>query len=100
MAEPTEDIPYTVDEFAVDNTGDDVASEETKLSPQNALVKALRAYTKKAIIDHNSFDVLNIPQNATPEEKCAVFDEMFNHKGLVAHLRQVEEIINNFVKEN
>lgn len=100
MAEPTEDIPYTAPDFAIDDSSDDVSNGETQLSPQNALVKALRAYTKKAIIDHNSFDVLNIPQNATPEEKCAVFDEMFNHKGLVSHLRQVEEIINNFVKEN
>lgn len=98
--EPTEDIPYTAPDFAIDDSEDSVSDEDKKLSPRNALVKALRAYTKKAIIDHNSFDVLNIPQNATPEEKCAVFDEMFNHKGLVAHLRQIDEIINNFVKEN
>lgn len=99
MAEPTEDIPYTAPDFAISDSAVEVDSEEKKLSPRNALVKELRAYTQKAISDHNSLDVLQIPQNATPEQKIAVFDEMFNNKGLVFHLRQIEQIINDKVKE-
>jgi hypothetical protein len=98
MAE-TEDIDYQIDDFAIDDIPTDT-DEDKKLSPRNALVKELRAYLKKAIGDHNSFDVLNIPQNAKAEDKIAVFDEMFNHKGLVHHLRQIEQIINDKVKEN
>lgn len=98
--EPTEDISGDIDPFAIPEDEAATSTEDKKLSPRNALVKELRAYIKKATADHNSFDVLNIPQNATPEDKCAVFDEMFNHKGIVHHLRQIEGIINDKVKEN
>lgn len=98
--EPTEDITGDIDPFAIPEDEAATTTEDKKLSPRNQLVKALRAYTKEAIASHNSFDILHLPKNATPEDKCAVFDEMFNHKGLVHHLRQVEQIISNHVKEN
>ena len=96
MAEPTEDIPYTVDDFAVDETTDDVASEDTKLSPQNALVKELRQYLKEAELEHNSFDIIDLTEQAkmTPTQQIAV------HKCVVQHLRNIKGIINNKVKEN
>jgi hypothetical protein len=97
--QPTEDVPYNIDDFALEDEsamsmGDEDQTAETKL------IQEIRNYCKKAIAQHNSFDVLQIPQNAKPDEKIAVFDEMFNHKGLVHHLRQIEEIINNKVREN
>jgi hypothetical protein len=97
--EPTEDITGDIDPFALVDE-ERIEEEDKKLNPQNSLIKELRAYCKKAIAEHNSFDVLSLPQNATPEQKVAVFDEMFNHKGLVHHLRQIESIINDKVKEN
>ena len=51
------------------------------------------------INESESTVVLNLPANATPEQKIAVFDEIAIHKGVAMHLRNVEEIINNMVKE-
>jgi hypothetical protein len=97
--EPTEDVPYEIDDFALEDestidNGDEEQTAETKV------IQEIRKYLKDNIASNNSFDVLNLPQNAKPEEKIAVFDEMFNYKGVVHHLRQIEQIINNKVKEN
>lgn len=97
--DPTEDITGDIDPFAIDES-EDVVTDDEDTTVETILIKEIRDYCRKAIADHNTFDVLHLPQNATPEEKCAVFDEMFNHKGLVHHLRQIQEIINNKVKEN
>lgn len=99
QSEDTQYIPSTVDDFAIADE-DSVNTLDDEMTPEKLALKEIRDYCKKAIKDHNSFDVLNLPQNATPEQKCAVFDEMFNHKGLVHHLRQVQQIIENNVKEN
>lgn len=96
--EPNEDVNYEVDSFAIEDLPD-TSDELEGISPESALVQELRAYLDKALAEHNSFDVLHIPQNATPEDKVAVFDEMFNHKGMVHHIRQLQQIINNRVKE-
>lgn len=99
---PTEDITGDIDPFAVEEEDnvDDLRETTEELTVETVLVRDLRKYCKEQILVHNSFDVLNLPQNATPEEKCAVFDEMFNHKGVVHHLRQIQQIINSKVKEN
>lgn len=88
-----------IDDFAIEDAGATTAADED-LTVETRLIKEILDYCKKAIGDHNSFDVLHLPQNATPVEKAAVFDEMFNHKGLVHHLRQIENIIKNKVKES
>lgn len=96
----TEDTPYShIDDFAIEDEDITTAVDEDQTA-ETLLIKEIRKYLKENIAIHNTFDVLNLPQNATPEEKCAVFDEMFNHKGVVHHLRQIELIINDKVKEN
>ena len=92
-----EDIPYNVSDHAIEDVPTDDGDAE--LSAEVKLVKKIRAYLKKAINESSSFDVLNLPANATPEQKIAVFDEIAIHKGVAMHLRNVEEIINNMVKE-
>lgn len=102
---PTEDDDYLisgeVDDFAIeDDTTDDAGVDEEEQTAETKVIQEIRKYLKENIAAHNSFDVLNIPQNAKPEDKIAVFDEMFNHKGVVHHLRQIEQIINSKVREN
>lgn len=92
---PTEDITGDIDPFAIEDEPTSNFDVEDKLTNDDEKLNKILAYVDKAIADHNSFDVLHLPQNATPEEKQAVFDEMFNHKGMVHHLRQIKEIINN-----
>jgi hypothetical protein len=97
---PQEDAPYGgVNPFALADD-DNAALDEEDQTIETELIREIRAYVNNAIAEHNSFDVINMPQNAKPEEKVAVFDEMFNHKGLVHHLRQINAIIDNKVKEN
>lgn len=96
--EPTEDVPYEVDDFA---TSDDEPDTDTPdQTVETVLIKDLRKYLKEAIVEHSSFDAIHVPANATPEQKIAAFDDMAIHKGLVMHLRNVQQIINNKVKEN
>jgi hypothetical protein len=99
--EPTEDIAYDapIDEFAFEDEATIGVAEEEQ-TVETKLTQEILAYCDKAIGEHNSFDVLNIPQNATHEQKIAVFDEMFNHKGLVHHLRQIQAMIKTKVREN
>jgi len=100
-------VSSTVDEFAVADAeildeldGDDADELETDQVVNSSIIKEIEDYCKTAIAESNSFDVLNLPTNATPEQKVAVFDEMFNYKGIVHHLRQIQTIINNKIKEN
>lgn len=97
MAE-TEDIPYTAPDFATPD--EEQESEEVVLSKDSALVKAVRKYLQDAIKNHSSFDVINLPANATPEQKIAAFDDMAIHKGLVMHLRSLQQVLNNIIEEN
>lgn len=103
---PTEDEDYLisgeVDDFAFEDENSPTAgiTEEEDQTAETKVIQEIRKYLKENIAAHNSFDVLNIPQNAKPEDKIAVFDEMFNHKGVVHHLRQIENIINSKVREN
>lgn len=92
-----EDIPYNISDHAIEDTKVDTSDAE--LSAEAKLVKKIRAYLKNAIAESESSVVLNLPANATPEQKIAVFDEIAIHKGVAMHLRNVEEIINNMVKE-
>lgn len=92
-----EDIPYNISDHAIEDAPTDTT--EAELSAENRLVKRIRAYLKGAISESKSFDVLQLPANATPEQKIAVFDEIAIHKGVAMHLRNIEEIINNMVKE-
>lgn len=101
-------VSSTVDEFAVADAEildelDPEADEddlETDQIVNKSIIDEIQAYCKTAIAEYNSFDVLQLPTNATEEQKLAVYDEMFRYKGLVHHLRQIQTIITNKVEEN
>lgn len=111
MAEhQTEDDPYLVsavvddfavaDEAALDEVDDDTSDlAETSIVVNQSIIDEIEEYCNTAIAETNSFDILQLPTNATEEQKLAVYDEMFRYKGLVHHLRQIQTIIQNKVKE-
>lgn len=111
MPGQTEDEPYLVssvvdnfaveDEAAMDELDDDDTSDlaETGELVNGSIIDEIEEYCKTAIAESNSFDVLQLPTNPTPEQKLAVYDEMFRYKGLVHHLRNIQTIIQNKVKE-
>lgn len=93
----TEDIPYEVDEFALEDTT--LESDPEDQTAETTLIRKIRSYLKTEIQKSTTFDVINLPANATPEQKIAAFDEMAIHKGVAMHLRNVQQIINDMVKE-
>lgn len=97
--EPTEDISYEISDFAIADDVADVVSDD-ELTAETMLIREIRKYLDQAIAEHNTFDVINLPANAKPEDKIAAFDDMAIHKGLVMHLRGVQNIINGKVREN
>lgn len=95
--EPTEDVPYNVSDFA---TEDQEQDDDEDQSNDSRLVKALRTYLKNAIKDANTLDVLDLPKNATVGDKVAAFNEAAIHKGVVFHLRNLQQEIDNTIREN
>lgn len=95
----TEDIEYnSVDEFAIADEEKEADEEEQTTDTQ--MIKAVRKYLREEIIKSNTLDVLNLPQNATVSDKIAAYNEAAIHKGLVMHLRNLQQEINNIIKEN
>jgi hypothetical protein len=102
---PTEDEDYLisgeVDDFAIeDENADEAGVGDEDQTAETKVIQEIRTYLKTAIAEHNTFDVIELQNNATPEQKIAAFDMMAIHKGLIMHLRNVQTIINNKVKEN
>lgn len=97
--QPTEDVPYEIDQFAIEDESTIAVAEEDQTA-ETKVIQEIRDYLKAEIYAQNSFDSVNLPANAKPEDKIAVFDEIAIHKGLAMHLRNVLEIINNKVREN
>jgi hypothetical protein len=96
-----EDTQYlhdgTVDDFAIeddDPTG--VQADEADQTVETKLIKEIRQYLKEAKTEHNSFDIIDLTEQAkmTPTQQIAM------HKCVVQHLRNIENIIKNKVKEN
>ena len=101
--QPDEDylISGEVDDFAIeDDISDDAGILDEEQSAETKVIQEIRTYLKTAIEEHNTFDVIELSNNATPEQKIAAFDMMAIHKGLIMHLRNVQTIINNKVREN
>lgn len=96
MAEPTEDIPYEVDDFATPD------EEDKTPDPDQAKKSVLEEISKelaKDIAENNSFDVINTPAGATAEQKIAAFDDIAIHKGLALYLKKYKIMIDNKLKE-
>lgn len=89
-----------VDDFAIEDETDDAGVADEEQTVETKVIQEIRAYLKTAIAEHNTFDVIELANNATPEQKIAAFDMMAIHKGLIMHLRNVQTIINNKVREN
>ncbi len=100
---PQEDAPYIptqVDDFAIedndilDGTVDTGAGEE--LATETQLIKDIRIYLKEAESEHNTFDIIDLTEQAkmTPTQQIAV------HKLVVKHLRNIGAMINEKVREN
>lgn len=98
MAEPTEDIDYTsVDGFAL--ADDDTPKGADVDQPNKSVLITLSKELQRDIATNNTFDVINTPANATPEQKVAAFDDIAIHKGLALHLKKYKVMIDNKVKE-
>lgn len=97
MAEPTEDIPYEVDDFATPDKETPKGADVDQ--PNKSVLVELSKELKRDIADNSSFEVINLPANATPEQKIAAFDDMAIHKGLALHLKKYKVMIDNKIKE-
>lgn len=97
MADPTEDIDYTVSDFATPDPEPTKSSDPDQ--PNKSVLIELSKELKKDIAENNSFTVIHLPVNATPEQKIAAFDEMAIHKGLALHLQKYKLMIDNKIKE-
>lgn len=97
MVEPTEDIPYEVDEFTTPDKETPKGGDVDQ--PNKSVLIELSKELKRDIITNKSFDVINLPANATPEQKIAAFDDMAIHKGLALHLQKYKLLIDNKIKE-
>ncbi len=87
----TEDVPYEVSEFAtpVDETEVDVDQ------PNKSVLLEVQKYLKEAMQEHNGLDLIDLTEQAkmTPTQQIAV------HKLVLNHLRNIETVITNKVKE-
>lgn len=90
--EPTEDIPYEVDDFAT--------SDEDKKTPDpdqenKSILKDIQKYLREAIVEHNTIGVIDLTEQAkmTPTQQIAV------HKVVVSHLENIKSTIDNKIKE-
>jgi hypothetical protein len=96
MVEPTEDTPYThIDDFAISDD-DSLAVGDEDQTVETKLIQELIKYLDEAEVEHNSFDIIDLTEQAhmTPTEQIAV------HKCVVQHLRNMKNTIKNKVKEN
>jgi hypothetical protein len=92
MAEPTEDIPYEVDDFATP----DEDSKITDPDQQNkSVLKDIQKYLVEAIAEHNTLDLIDLTEQAkmTPTQQIAV------HKLVTNHLQNIKSTVDNKIKE-
>ena len=92
-----EDIPYTsVDDFA----SSEPDNKRTDIDQANkSVLVQLSKDIGEDIKASNSFTVINLPANATRDQKVAAFDEMAIHKGLAMHLARYKQLVDDKIKE-
>lgn len=93
---PQEDAPYaSVDPFAIADD-DNIAPDEEDQTVETKLIQEIKKYLKEAEAEHNTFDIIDLTEQAkmTPTQQIAV------HKSVVAHLRNIRNMINDKVKEH
>lgn len=91
MAEITEDIPYNVSDFATPEPEKEADPDQ----PNKSVITELQVYLEEAITEHNSFDIIDLTEQAkmTPTQQIAV------HKCVVQHLRNIKSTVDNKLKE-
>lgn len=92
MAEPTEDIPYEVSDFA---TPDPEVKADDPDQPNKSVLKEIQKYLREAIAEHDSVDQIDLTEQAkmNPTQQIAV------HKLVKNHLQNIKSTIDNKVKE-
>ena len=101
MTAQTEDEEYLisgeVDPFAIeDDTSPDAGMAEEDQTTETKLIQEIRNYLRDQIKTHNSFDAI-VPE---AEGVMTTQQQVQMHKSVVIHLRQIQTIINNKVREN
>lgn len=88
---PTEDIPYNVSDFATPEQ--EKRTDEDQ--PNKSVLLEIQQYLAEAIDEHNSFDVIDLTEQAkmTPTQQIAV------HKTVCHHLKTVKTVVDNKIKE-
>ena len=96
-----EDDPYLIsgdvdDDMVPDGEPGEATVDDEDTTVETLLIQELRKYLDEAIVEHNSFDIIDLTEQAkmTPTQQIAV------HKCVVQHLRNIQSTINNKVKEN
>jgi hypothetical protein len=90
--EPTEDIPYEVSEFA---TPDKEVRKTDPDQPNKTVLLEVRTYLDEAIDEHNSFDIIDLTEQAkmNPTQQIAM------HKCVIQHLRSIRATVDDKIKE-
>lgn len=91
MADPTEDIPYSVSDHATPEP----EKEQDPDQPNKSVLKDAVKYLDEQIKIHNSLDLVepNAEQVMTTQQQVAV------QKQVVIHLRDIKSEISNKIKE-
>jgi hypothetical protein len=92
----TEDVPYEIDSFAIEEDNTATEPDELDQTVNDAAFKEIETYLSEAIGEHNSFDIIDLTEQAkmTPTQQIAV------HKCVVQHLRAIKSMIDEKRKEN
>ncbi len=85
----TEDIEYTVSDFATSET-ESIDPDQ----PNKSVLLYVVKYVRDCIAAHNTLDVID-PQ----DKKFSTDQQAAIHKQVVVHLRDIESVINDKVKE-
>lgn len=92
MANPTEDVPYFIDDFA--SPKDEIVSEDPDKDNLSVLVH-VQKYLNKAIFLHNTLDSIDMEE----KEKLTPSEQMVANKRIVLHLRNVKSFIDDKVNK-
>jgi len=92
LDEGNADPDYLVSDHAI---ADDKPASADPDAPNKSILLELQKYCRQAISEHNSFDIIDLTEQAkmTPTQQIAM------HKCVVQHLRNIKSQIDNKIKE-
>lgn len=91
MADPTEDVPYNISEFATPEK----EHQEDPDQPNKSVLLDVQKYLNEAIDEHKSVDTIDLSGSSelTAAQQVAI------SKFVIQHLRSVKIIVDNKLKE-